>query len=41
MARLIPRLEPCLVTDAGHMVHHEQPERLARAIEDFLGRHGT
>jgi pimeloyl-ACP methyl ester carboxylesterase len=39
MARLIPRLEPCLVPDAGHMVHHEQPERLARAIEDFLDRH--
>jgi len=22
--------------DAGHMMHHDQPERLARIIEDFL-----
>jgi pimeloyl-ACP methyl ester carboxylesterase len=39
MARFIRRLEPCLIPDAGHMVHHEQPERLAREIEDFLARH--
>jgi pimeloyl-ACP methyl ester carboxylesterase len=38
MARLIPRLEPCVIEDAGHMVHHEQPERLAHEIEAFLGR---
>lgn len=23
--------------DAGHMMHHDQPERLARIIEEFLG----
>jgi pimeloyl-ACP methyl ester carboxylesterase len=25
-----------IVEDAGHMLHHDQPERLARLIEDFL-----
>jgi len=39
MARFVRRLEPCLIPDAGHMVHHEQPERLAREIEDFFERH--
>ena len=39
MARIIPRLEPCVIAAAGHMVHHEQPERLAREIEAFLQRH--
>jgi len=38
MARIIRGLEPCLIPDAGHMVHHEQPERLAREIEAFLAR---
>jgi pimeloyl-ACP methyl ester carboxylesterase len=39
MARLIRQLEPCFIADAGHMVHHEQPERLAQEIEAFLQRH--
>lgn len=39
MARIIPRLEPCTIPDAGHMIHHEQPERLAAEIEAFLRRH--
>ena len=26
--------------DAGHMMHHDQPERLARLIEDFIPRPG-
>jgi len=39
MARIIRRLEPCAIPDAGHMVHHEQPERLAAEIEAFLQRH--
>ena len=25
------------VPDAGHMLHHDQPERVARLIEEFLG----
>jgi pimeloyl-ACP methyl ester carboxylesterase len=39
MARFVRRLEPCLIPDAGHMVHHEQPERLAHEIEHFLAHH--
>ena len=38
MARLIRRLEPCVIPDASHMVHHERPEQLAREIEAFLER---
>jgi pimeloyl-ACP methyl ester carboxylesterase len=26
-----------VIAGAGHMVHHDQPERLAEVIEDFLG----
>jgi pimeloyl-ACP methyl ester carboxylesterase len=26
-----------VIEDAGHMLHHDQPEALARQIEDFLG----
>jgi pimeloyl-ACP methyl ester carboxylesterase len=26
-----------VVADAGHMLHHDQPERLAAVIEEFLG----
>ena len=26
------------LADAGHMLHHDQPEALARLIEDFFGR---
>ena len=39
MARIIRQIEPCVIPDAGHMVHHEQPERLAREIEAFLQRY--
>lgn len=38
MAGFIRRLEPCIIQEASHMVHHEKPEALARAIEAFLGR---
>jgi len=38
MARHIRRLEPCRIPEASHMVHHEQPELLAREIEAFLER---
>ncbi|RPI15872.1 MAG: alpha/beta hydrolase [Lysobacterales bacterium] len=38
MAQLVPRLESCTIEDAGHMVHHERPERLAAEIEAFLER---
>ncbi len=38
MARLVRRLEPCVIPDASHMVHHERPDLLAREIEAFLER---
>ena len=30
------RLTECVIPAAGHMLHHDQPERLAAAIEAFL-----
>jgi len=38
MARFIKRLEPCVIPDASHMLHHERPDTLAGAIEAFLDR---
>ena len=35
---LVPRLQRATVADAGHMLHHDQPEALARLIEDFLAQ---
>jgi pimeloyl-ACP methyl ester carboxylesterase len=32
----IARLEPRVVPGSGHMLHHDQPEAVARLIEDFL-----
>ena len=32
-----PNLRYEVVPDAGHMLHHDQPEALARLIEEFLG----
>jgi pimeloyl-ACP methyl ester carboxylesterase len=26
-----------VLDDCGHMLHHDQPQHLARLIEDFLG----
>lgn len=34
--RAVPRLQQAVVQDAGHMMHHDQPDALARLIEDFL-----
>lgn len=31
-------VEALVIEDAGHMVHHDQPEALARAISDFIER---
>ena len=33
----IPTLRQARIEDAGHMLHHDQPERLAALLEDFLG----
>jgi pimeloyl-ACP methyl ester carboxylesterase len=36
----VPNLQRTVVQDAGHMMHHDQPEALARLIEAFLGQEG-
>ena len=36
---VVPQLEAALIDDAGHMLHHDQPEQVARLIEAFLDRH--
>jgi pimeloyl-ACP methyl ester carboxylesterase len=33
----IPNVATRMVENAGHMLHHDQPEVLARLIEDFMG----
>jgi len=32
----VPHLQSAVVQDAAHMLHHDQPEELARLIENFL-----
>ncbi len=34
----IPRTQVEMIDQAGHMLHHDQPERLAQLIETFLAR---
>jgi pimeloyl-ACP methyl ester carboxylesterase len=34
--RHIPNVKVSLVRNAGHMLHHDQPEEIAHCIEDFL-----
>ena len=34
--KLVPDCRIALVQDAGHMLHHDQPEQLARLLEEFL-----
>ena len=36
--RAVPRLDNAVVADAGHMLHHDQPQLLAQTIEHFLAR---
>jgi len=38
LARRLPRAEVCVIADAGHAVHLEQPEAFLRAARDFLRR---
>jgi pimeloyl-ACP methyl ester carboxylesterase len=33
----VPGATLAVVPDAGHMLHHDQPQAVARAIEGFLG----
>ena len=32
----VPNCRVAVVQDAGHMLHHDQPEAVARLIEEFL-----
>jgi pimeloyl-ACP methyl ester carboxylesterase len=32
-----PNLRYEVLANAGHMLHHDQPEALARLLEEFLG----
>jgi len=32
----VPKLTHAVIGDAGHMLHHDQPESLAKCIENFL-----
>jgi pimeloyl-ACP methyl ester carboxylesterase len=32
----VPNLQQAVIQDAGHMLHHDQPEQLAALIEDFV-----
>ncbi|MCU0926759.1 MAG: alpha/beta hydrolase [Hydrogenophaga sp.] len=34
--KAVPNLQRAVIRDAAHMLHHDQPEALARAIEAFL-----
>ena len=34
----VPRIQQAVVQDAGHMMHHDQPDELARLIEAFLNQ---
>lgn len=34
----VPRVETAVMEDAGHMLHHDQPQRLADLIETFLSQ---
>jgi pimeloyl-ACP methyl ester carboxylesterase len=36
--QVLPRLGYARVEDAGHMLHHDQPQRVASLIEGFLAR---
>jgi pimeloyl-ACP methyl ester carboxylesterase len=33
----IPNVTAAVISDAGHMLHHDQPQALAKIIEEFLG----
>jgi len=34
--KVVQRVQQAVVQDAGHMIHHDQPDALARLIEPFL-----
>jgi pimeloyl-ACP methyl ester carboxylesterase len=32
----VPNITHAVIEDAGHMLHHDQPEALAQLIDEFL-----
>jgi pimeloyl-ACP methyl ester carboxylesterase len=34
----VPHITHAVIEEAGHMLHHDQPEALAQLIENFLSR---
>jgi pimeloyl-ACP methyl ester carboxylesterase len=34
--QFIPHVTTAMINDAGHMLHHDQPQALAKIIEHFL-----
>lgn len=38
LARSLPRTELCVIPDAGHAAHLEQPEAVLRVVREFLSR---
>jgi pimeloyl-ACP methyl ester carboxylesterase len=34
---VVSTLKHAVISDAGHMLHHDQPEKLAQLIESFCG----
>jgi pimeloyl-ACP methyl ester carboxylesterase len=34
---VVPRVERVVLADAGHMLHHDQPEALAGHLQRFIG----
>ena len=34
--KAVPNARIARIEDAGHMLHHDQPEALARLLQDFL-----
>ena len=35
---VVPNVSRVRLDDCGHMLHHDQPERLAAALQQFLGQ---
>ncbi len=35
----LPHVEECTIDGAGHLLHLDRPEAVARAVSEFLGRH--
>jgi pimeloyl-ACP methyl ester carboxylesterase len=34
--KAVPQVDIAVIQDAGHMLHHDQPQALAQMLEQFL-----